>query len=110
MAADFYIKQGDLLPEIQVTCTDADTGVAVDLTAATDVRFHMRKPGAATEKVDAVAAFVSKIDGTVKYIWQANDTDEVGRYNAEFEVTFAAGTLTFPNWKQLLIKISGEVS
>lgn len=110
MAADFYIKQGDLLPEIQVTCTDADTGDPIDLTAATDVRFHMRKPGASAEKVDAAAAFVNKAGGIVKYSWQGTDTDTVGNFDAEFEVTFPAGTLTFPNWKQLEIKITGDVS
>lgn len=110
MAADFYIKQGDLLPEIQVTCTDADTGDAIDLTAATAVRFHMRKPGASTEKVDAAATFVDKALGQVKYSWTGSDTDETGEFDAEFEVTFGAGTLTFPNWKQLIVKITGDVS
>lgn len=108
-AQDFYIKQGDLLPEIQGICKDEDTDLAIDLTAATGVKFRMFKPGSATPKIDAVGSFVDKANGVVKYSWQGTDTDTKGVYDAEFEVTFGAGTLTFPNWTHLKVKVTAEV-
>lgn len=107
---DFYIKQNDLLPILQAVCKNETTGLPEDLTAATGVRFHMIKPGASVEKVDNDASFGDKALGEVNYTWGSGDTDEVGEYDAEFEVTFSSGILTFPNWKQLKIKVTGDVS
>jgi uncharacterized protein YfaS (alpha-2-macroglobulin family) len=37
-------------------------------------------------------------NGVVRYSWGTDDTDEAGRYRAEFEVTYADGSVeTFPN-------------
>jgi hypothetical protein len=92
----FRIKRGDLLPEIEGTCEDDDG--PVDLTNATSVRFLMGVNGSSTNKVAAAATFVSKPDGTVKYTWAGTDTDTVGPYDGEFEVTWPGSKPeTFPN-------------
>src|SRR5678810_810097 len=94
--ADFTISAGDLLPVIQAQLVD-ENGDPVSLASAT-VKFHM-KQGALTPKVNAVATIVDAPTGMVKYDWVTADTDTAGEYDAEFEVTFTAGTkpLTFPN-------------
>lgn len=111
MAHDFYIKQNDLLPEIEVTCIRDDTGAVIDLTAATAVTFNMRKPGNnGTPKISAAGSFVDKPNGIVKYTWTGTDTDTIGSFDAEFEVTIGGKPLTFPNHEQLRIKIRGDVA
>lgn len=104
--ADFTIKKGDLLPELEATLKDG-AGTAIDLTArgGGTVRFHMRlrdsgeptddpSPSRAeTIKVDAPATVVTAASGEVKYSWVAGDTDTAGDYFGEFEITWATGSL-----------------
>lgn len=107
MSDVFTIKQNDTAPSITATLYDAD-GVVVDLTGAS-VTFHMRhKDG--TVKVDA-AAVVANNSGIVRYDWIAADTDTVGRYNAEFEVTYGDASIeTFPNGRYLRINIKDDIA
>lgn len=102
--ADFYIKKNDRLPEFIADLLDAD-GNPVDLTSAISVAFHMKAKGAATAKVNAAAEFVSRPIGRVKYVWVAADTDTAKVYQAEFEVTWAIGTETFPNKGHLVVAV-----
>jgi len=95
----FEIKRNDLLPTYDVEVFDADDQ-PVDLSAATDVFFTMqsddatlkinRQPGSVELGSDSVTQSV------LRYPWSAGDTDESGRFIAEFEVVFAAGKRTFP--------------
>lgn len=105
----FYIKQGDTSPELQATLKDAE-GTAIDLTGAS-ARFHMRLSGATATTVDAAATVVTAASGIVKYSWQAGDTDTVGRYEGEFEVTYADTSVeTFPNTGYIPIRIRDDIA
>lgn len=105
----FYIKQNDTSPAIQATLKDVD-GNVVDLSGAT-VRFHMRKQGATTAKVDAAATIVDDIGGVVRYNWTSANTDTVGTYQAEFEVTYSDETVeTFPNATYLKVKVVDDIA
>lgn len=113
MAADFYIKSGDTSPDLVTTLLDAD-GAAVNLTGAT-VRFLMRPRGETELTVDGTAVIDDdETSGIVSYQWAeadplydiVGDTTTAGDYDAEFEVTFADGSVqTFPNSRYLRIKI-----
>ena len=106
---DFYIKQNDTSPAIAATLQD-DAGNAIDLTGAS-VNFHMIEQDSATVKVDAAATIVSEANGQVKYNWIAADTDTVGVFNAEWEVTYADTTIeTFPNNEHLKINIVDDIT
>lgn len=107
--ADFCIRRGDRLPEIQSTLTDT-AGAAVNLTGLA-VKFHMRPVNGAGAKVDAAATLVTPASGIVKYTWVTADTDTAGSYWAEWEVTFGDGrTQTFPNPNLLSVSISEELA
>lgn len=107
--ADFTIKQNDLLPEISGICQDA-AGVAVNLTTATGVAFHMVASVGGATKVNAAAVVVDATNGIVKYSWAGTDTNLVGDFLAEFEVTFPGPKqLTFPNDSNLTVSIVDDL-
>lgn len=105
----FYVKQNDTSPAMLATLQDAD-GNAVNVTGAT-VRFHMRAVGSTTIVVDEAATIVTDLDGLVRYDWQAADTDTIGSYQAEFEVTYSDGSVeTFPNDGYIRVEITDDIA
>lgn len=91
----FTIKNGDTSPALRAVLK-YDDGSVVNLTDAS-VRFHMRRYGEETVLIDEPASVVS-IAGIVEYPWIVADTDEVGKYEGEFEVTYSDDTIeTFPS-------------
>ena len=104
----FYIKQNDTVPSIRAELQNGN-GDAVDLIDAT-VQFHMRAIGANQTTVDAAAVVVSAASGIVQYNWIAADTDTIGSYQAEFEVTYPDGTIeTFPNNGYIRVEIIDDI-
>ena len=105
----FYIKQNDTAPIIIVTLKDGND-VAVDLTAASAV-FKMRPVGQTTVKTSAAAIIHNADGGQVRYEWVAADTNTIGSYEAEFQVTFVDGKIeTFPNSDFIRITITDDIS
>ena len=105
----FYIKQNDTGPAMLATLQDAN-GNAINLTGAS-VRFHMRSVGGGNPVVDAAATVVTAASGIVRYNWVAADTDTVGTYQAEFEVTYADASIeTFPNDGYIVVQIIDDIT
>lgn len=105
----FYIKQNDTGPAIVATLQDAN-GNAINLTGA-GVRFHMRSVSGGNPVVDAAATVVTALSGIVRYNWVAADTDTVGTYQAEFEVTYADASIeTFPNDGYIAVQIIDDIT
>ena len=106
----FYVKQNDTAPSIRATLKDGDDQV-IDLTGAT-VRFHMRTIGGTTAKVDSeVSVVIPATDGIVQYDWIAADTDTIGTYQAEFEITYTNGRIeTFPNNGYIRVEITDDIT
>lgn len=103
----FYIKQNDLLPIIRAHLGGAD-GHPQKLGGMT-VRFHLNDASGATV-VDAAAVVENAARGVVSYTWASGDTDTVGTYTAEFEVTNAGKTMTFPNDSNISVIITDELA
>lgn len=105
----FYIKQNDTVPSIRATLQNG-SGNPVDLIDAT-VRFHMRAIGVSAVKVDAAAVVMNEALGLVQYNWISADTNVIGSYQAEFEVTYPDGTIeTFPNNAYVRIEIIDDIT
>lgn len=105
----FYIKQNDTSPALQATLKDSND-TAIDLSSAS-VKFHMRKVGAVTPKIDGNATISNADGGVVYYQWQTGDTDTIGSYEAEFEVTFVGGEIeSFPNNRYIQIEITNAIA
>lgn len=92
MASRITLKQNDLLPTIIATVED-ETGTVVDLTNALSVAFSMRNQYTGTLKINAAAAsfYGARTTGQVQYTWASGDTDTIGDYIAEFEITWLTG-------------------
>jgi hypothetical protein len=104
----FIIKQNDTSPAIQATLKDAN-GSAIDLTGA-DVVMHMKSVNGVL-KVSEEMTIVDADTGVVKYDWVTGDTDTVGTYYVEFQVTYADLTIeTFPNDDKAVILIKPELA
>ena len=105
----FYIKQNDTSPPIRATLKDGDS-VAIDLTGAS-VRFHMRSISGGAAVVDADATIINAAGGIVQYNWIADDTNTIGSYQAEFEVTYADSKIeTFPNDGYVRIEVIDDIT
>ncbi len=106
--ADFHIRVGNLLPEIESTLMH-EREVA-KLTGATAVQLRYR-PIAGGAVVSRNGVFVGDlIDGKVKYAWVAGDTDVAGTYDAYWHVTYTGGkTQSFPSDGFFQIKITKDL-
>lgn len=90
----FYLKQGDLEPDIDVELADSD-GAAIDLGAADTVEMRALTPTGTTWQ--RAMTIVSSSGGVVRYTWQAGDTDDAGVYRGEVVITWTGGEVqTFP--------------
>jgi len=104
----FSIKQNDTSPSLQATLKDASQ-TAVNLTGAT-VMFHMKSVDG-TIKVDAEMTITNAEGGVVQYDWQTGDTDTVGTYYVEFEVTYSDLSVeTFPNNGNKVVTVVKELN
>jgi len=106
----FYVKQNDTAPSLRATLKDGSNTV-IDLTGAS-VRFHMRTVGGTSAKVDAAATVISPAtSGIVQYNWVAADTDTIGSYQGEFEVTYSDSAIeTFPNNGYIRVEIIDDIT
>jgi hypothetical protein len=105
---DFLIKQGDRREPIERVLRGSD-GNPVDLTGAS-VRFIMTTAEGVV-KVDAGATIVgTPTAGRARYSWGVNDTDTIGSFRAEYEVTFGDGTKqTFPNKDYIVVIVVADL-
>lgn len=93
----FQIKRGATGPSLLVQLFGAGD-VPVNLTGATIVmRMKPRDGGPLVIDNAPATIFGDPLDGWVDYQWQPGDTDTVGEFDVEWDVTFAGGAKqTFP--------------
>ena len=83
-------------------------GAPVGLTGCT-VKFYMKNATTGSVKINGVACTVTDaVKGKCRYSWTGSDTDTVGTYLGEVEVTFGDGKIQ-TGFKQLSISIRDNI-
>lgn len=97
----FTIKQNDSRPRLVAVLKDSvgeDDEAPIDLSSAASVKVIIRPNGGGAVKVTATVTVLDDVNGVVSYEWQPGDTDTVGDFDVEWEITWAdAGIETVPN-------------
>lgn len=106
--ADFFLKQGDLLPKLAATFTDG-TGAAVNLAGCT-VSLRIRAFGIGTVTAILPCAIVDAAAGKAEHTWLAGETSVAGDFQADFLITTPTGIMTIPNDKSLVLSIASGLS
>ena len=100
------LVQNDTRPPLQFSISRS--GKAVDLTGAT-VKFYMKDSTSGAVKINGVGCLsTDPAKGKVQYNWAAGDTNTVGSYLGEVEVTFPDGTIQ-TGFKQIAIVIRDDI-
>ncbi len=104
MSNIFRIKKNDTKPYLAVTLQDA-TGTVIDLTGAS-AQFNLGT-SSFTNKHSAAAVITDEAAGELEYRWDGiNDTDQIGDYFGEFQITYSDTTVeTFPEDHSLKVEI-----
>lgn len=101
----FVIKRGDTSPSLRYMLpSDASL-------LGAQVRFQMRRPDSDTV-LDTPADIESVFEpAIVAHLWASGETNDPGRYQAEFEVTYSDGAVeTFPNSGFITVIIPEDVA
>lgn len=97
----FKIKQNDTRPIYISQLVDhygLPEQAPIDLTTATAVRFIMGNGGVEDPVAEGDCTIEDPDAGIVSYEWAVGDTDTVGTFKVEFEITWADGGIeTVPN-------------
>lgn len=108
----FTIVQNDTAPPI--TSRLADDRVPVDLSNASNIRFHMKDQYENIVVDDDLTGRVNIVDeasGEVEYAFRPEDVTDIGTYRAEWEVLYDDGTIeTFPSSGTITVKITEEIA
>ncbi len=104
MVQTFKIKKNDTKPFLAVTLQFSD-GTAVDLTSGS-VQFNLGDSNFASV-MNGVATITDASAGQCEWRWNGTtDTNNVGDFFGEFEVTLAdSKVITFPNDHSLKVEI-----
>ena len=106
---DAWWKQNDTAPAIAEQLLDG-TGAPVVLTGGS-IKFMMWGQGDAAVKVNATATITDAVLGKVSYTPSSTDTNTVGDFLAEWEVTFGGGAKeTFPNSGHQKIRVVDDIA
>ena len=96
---ELNLTKNDLQPHYKVVFEDTEGNVQ-DLTAATIV-CSMKNLSTNVLKINRQSTGIvvdAAVNGVFHYEWQSSDTDTVGSYQIEFEITpSSGGKVTIPN-------------
>lgn len=102
------IKQNDTRPYWPVTLTYED-GTAVNFSGGS-VLFKARRRSDGQLKINVAATVTDGAAGQCEWRPLATETDEAGRFDCEWQVTFSDGTIqTFPTRRYDTLIVKGDL-
>lgn len=108
----FTITQGDTSPSL-ASQLSAD-GEPIDLSGVNGVRFIMQdryEQVVIDEGIQGSLNFIDAENGEVEFVFTAKQTETVGSYEAEFEVTYSNGAVeTFPGNRKINVEIVEQIA
>jgi len=111
---EFIIKRNDTLPALQLCLIDRGclgSKEPFSLDGVTGVTFTMANDCGDYKIFAKSAQTVSFSAGTIQYNWDAEDTNEAGRFKGEFQLLYSDGNkLSIPQNGQIQIDIPGDVN
>lgn len=90
----FTLKQGDTLPALRLTLKNAE-GVPLSLVGASVV-FRMRGLNSTALLIQEAPTVINAAGGVIEYAWKAGQTNTVGVFYVEVELTYIDGRQTVP--------------
>ena len=94
MTESFNLVQGDTGPQVKVTLTRSDSGLAIDLTSATSCTMHFRKKNNDTIlfSLTNISGSGDQANGIAIFAFSGTQLNvDAGNYEAEVEVVFSSG-------------------
>jgi hypothetical protein len=108
----FEITQGDTSPALVSQLTAG--GEPIDLSSVDDVKFIMQDKYeriVIDEGVQESVNILNASNGEVEFVFRRDNTNTVGSYEAQFEVTYSNGAVeTFPSDKRIDIEIVEQIA
>lgn len=111
---EFTIKRNDTLPALQLCLIDSGClggKEPFNLSGVTGVTFTMANNCGDYKIFAKDAQIISYSAGTIQYNWSAEDTNEAGKFNGEFQLLFSDGNkLSIPQIGQIDIEITKDIN
>lgn len=107
MSTNIRLVQGDNLPEVTLTLTDAQTGNAIDLSASTTTVVVKLRAQAGTTVLSTLACTKPNggADGVVMFFFPGTTLDIApGQYQGEIEISFNGQILTVYDLLQFTLR------
>jgi hypothetical protein len=111
VAETFYIKQHDLEPSLEVQLLSGTDPVDLSQAAAVALFVYSRRTGLKVSGSMTIAdQTVTANLGVVTYAWRSGDTDTVGVFNAEIQVTWPGDKpQTFPAHQYFTVDVQKDL-
>jgi hypothetical protein len=94
MADKIKLVQGDTLPQVKITVTDENTGLAISLTGSSLV-MRFRAVGSTTVLDTLNGTVTDAANGVAVFPWNNTSLNvDAGDYEGEVEITFPTGKQT----------------
>lgn len=91
----YEIKRGDRLPSLKATLLDAANQPIANLNLATSITAVFKKPD--NTVLRRACTLIEPAAAKVEFVWATGDTDQVGAWQVEFEITWPGGPQTVPS-------------
>jgi hypothetical protein len=111
---EFHLKRNDTLPALKLQLIDRSclgSRTPFDLTDVSSATFTMKNSCGDIKIMAKAAQILSFSGGVIQYNWEADDTNDSGTFDAEFQLIYSNGKrLSIPQIGAIKIQIENDVN